>query len=172
MKKGKPRPQRGRPDRAASSPKPSARDLQVQLKIPPILLEGDEPDIKRPSRSGQEALLASEHLTAAESFKAAKLPEAYSTGQLLLISRDPHSLYAHWDLTSSQLLAYSELSSDQNLVLRVRYGSQDGLIAAELHLAAQARHSFIRVSTAGVSYVAQLGYYDAQKQWVSLSTSE
>jgi len=172
MKKGKQGPKRRRLAKTASSPKPKAPDLPVKLRIPPILLEDDEPEVKSPTTSHPETLVISKDSSTADALKTAQLPEAYSTGQLLLVSRDPHSLYACWDLTSRQRLAYSELSSERKLALRVLQGSQDGPVVAELHFEAEARHSFIHVPNAGSRYVAQLGYYDAQRRWVPISTSQ
>src|SRR5438094_6482773 len=36
-------------------------------------------------------------------FRSGELPEAYGTEKLLVAARDPHWLYAHWDLTREQL---------------------------------------------------------------------
>src|SRR5260221_3767169 len=48
-----------------------------------------------------------------------ELPDAYGTGRLFLTARDPHWLYAYWDLTWQQMADYRGQSSDGRLLLRV-----------------------------------------------------
>jgi len=142
------------------------------LQIPPILLEDDEPAPRLSSKSSQEHSVAPKHSPLAQAAESAALPEAYGTGQLLLLPKDPHSLYAHWDLTSAQQRDYRELALERKLVLRVRHSTGTGRVAAELPIEPEARHSFIYAPIAGNRYVAQLGYYDPQEHWVAITVSE
>jgi hypothetical protein len=156
-----------KPKRAAAAPKPRA----TKLKIPSILLEGDVSAPPSVSGPGQRYSLGptppEQHLPPADS----ELPEAYGTQQLFLTARDPHWLYAHWDLTGLQLKQYNRLSADGHLVLRVYRGAMDGEPVTEIHVHPESRNWFVPVPHAGVKYLASLGYYDVVKRWVTLACS-
>src|SRR6266853_1829093 len=79
---------------APAKPKPP-------LQVPPILLEGDAPSAPSAAKPGE----------------ASELPEAYGTKRLHQTARDPHWLYAHWDLSREQLKHYNGLSASRHLVL-------------------------------------------------------
>src|SRR5207237_9180029 len=102
---------------------PSARPARPTpaLKVPPLLLEGAQPAAPTRTGPGQRYALgpapAPEHVGAEE--ESRELPEAYGTKKLLLAARDPHWLYAHWDLTREQLRECNRSSADGHLVLRV-----------------------------------------------------
>ena len=111
------------------APEPAAKPKRAprtsRLKIPPVLLEGDAPTPAAPAAGGPGQRYAlgpapsSQRVPPAES----ELPEAYGTQQLFLTARDPHWLYAHWDLTREQLKKYNALSVDRHLVLRIYRGA-------------------------------------------------
>jgi uncharacterized protein len=102
----------------------------------------------------------------------ADLPDAYGTRRLLLTARDPHWLYAHWDLTVPQLREYNSLSADRHLVVRVYRDQLGDLPDAEVHVHPESRNWFIHVGVGGRRYVAELGYYtDPERRWVRISTS-
>jgi hypothetical protein len=102
----------------------------------------------------------------------ARLPEAYSTGKLLLVARDPNNLYAHWDLTQAQQARYDSLSADQRLVLKVHGEPPAATPASEVSLHPESSHCFVRVDRPGASYTAELGYYNHDRQWVTIVASE
>jgi hypothetical protein len=56
------------------------------------------------------------------------------------------------------------------MVLRVLPQPEPGH-RSEIHLQPESRHWFLEVGNAGTSYQAELGYYRANDQWVSVSTS-
>src|SRR5687767_12073973 len=88
--------------------------------IPPILLEGDTTPAPAASGPGRRyATPPVSQAAAAPPPPAAQLPEAYGTRKLLLTARDPHWLYAHWDLTAEQLKDYNKKSTDGHLLLRI-----------------------------------------------------
>ena len=89
----------------------------------------------------------------------AELPEAYGTKKLFLTARDPHWLYAHWDLTTPQQHGYNAESSDGHLVVRIYDANFQGHPAYEIHVHPESRHWFVHVERAGNSYCAELGYY-------------
>ncbi|MHB8521981.1 MAG: DUF4912 domain-containing protein [Limisphaerales bacterium] len=154
-------------------PEPESKPRQTPLKIPPILLEGDLPATVRDGGPGQRYSLApappAKHWGTVE--PPSQLPEAYGTGQLLLTARDPHWLYAHWDLTREQQAAYNSRAGEHRLVLRIYLGEAGGTPLKEVHLHAESRHWFVRVDHADARYVAEFGYYQPDGCWVSISTS-
>lgn len=134
------------------------------------MLEGDASPT--PSRSGpgeRYALGAPAPEPAARS--GAQLPTAYGTGKLLLLARDPHWLYAYWDLTDAQLREYNQKSASGHLALRIHAGEvQDSpLFTQEVH--PESRNWFLHVPQAGGKYLAELGYLNAARRWVRVSLS-
>ena len=142
------------------------------LKIPPILLEGDEPPSVPMNGPGQKYALgqvaATEALAAPEE---GALPEAYGTGKLLLAARDPHWLYAHWDFTPQQQQHYNTLAADRHLVVRVCAGTVMERPFREIHVHPESRHWFVHVERADTQYVGEIGYYRPEQQWVGIATS-
>ena len=140
------------------------------VKVPSILLEGDVPSAAPASGPGQRYSLGPtppvEHLET-----EGELPEAYGTKELLLTARDPHWLYAHWDLTNAQLKQYNALSTDGHLVLRIFKDKISDIPHNETHVHPESRNWFVHVGEGGTRYVAELGYYDKSRQWISVSTS-
>jgi uncharacterized protein len=150
----------GRPSKSSKAP-----------SIPPILLEGDHPAPPAVSGPGEKFVLGPE--PPAEEFVAesARLPEAYGTKKLFLSARDPHWLYAQWDLTRTQQLQYNKHSVDKHLRLRVYRGAVAGQPVSELHVHPESRHWFAHVECAGTKYAAELGFYQANRQWVGIASS-
>ena len=143
---------------------------QPALKIPPILLEGDGP---RPlvAEPVKKAAPASAPVVAPQARESARLPEAYGTRRLMLVARDPHWLYAHWDLTPQQQREYNALSTDRHLVVRVQPGTLAGQPFTELHVHPESHSWFIHVERAATRYSAELGYHPAVGEWVRVATS-
>jgi hypothetical protein len=137
--------------------------------IPPILLEGDETAL--PTVAGTEQKYALGPAAQAPNIEESELPQTYGTGGLLLAARDPHCLYAHWDLSGEQLRVYSTSSRDEHLVLRIHLDNVAGKQVSELPISANAQHAFAHVDHAGATYAADFGYYEAGGQWKSLSAS-
>jgi uncharacterized protein len=149
----------------------SARVEAEQLPpIPPILLEDDRPAAVPVSGPGQRYALGPS--PPAERLEPeGELPDTYGTQQLLLAARDPHWLYAHWDLTRQQQRYFNSLSQDQHLILRVRAEAAGPEAAVEVHVHPESRHWFIHVDRAGARYICELGFYTRDGEWVSVSTS-
>ena len=154
---------------APKTPRKTAR--KAALKIPPILLEDELPPTAAVSGPGQKFTLGP--VPPVESLQAGGgLPEAYGTKRLLLAARDPHWLYAHWDLSRDQQRRYNTLSADKHLVVRVYADSLAGKPAAEVHVHPESRHWFIHVDRAGIKYIAELGYYSGSSKWTAISMSD
>ena len=138
---------------------------------PAILLEGDAPARSPVSGPGQKYSLGPtppvQHLPGADT----ELPESYGTKKLFLTARDPHWLYAHWDLTREQQLKLNAQSSDGHLVLRIYAHKIEGHPVYEIHVHPESRHWFTHVERAGNSYIAELGYYSSLGKWTRISTS-
>lgn len=100
------------------------------------------------------------------------LPEAYGTGELVLRARDPHWLYAHWDLSREHQRRYNALSADGRLALRVYREEVADAPVEELRVHPESQHWFVHVRMAGVRYVAELGYYRPDGAWVTVSRSD
>ena len=141
--------------------------------IPSVLLEGDTTPAPAPSGPGQRYALGPravhEKLPAAENL--GELPEAYGTKRLLLTARDPHWLYAHWDLTKEQLKKCNALSVDGHLVLRVFKDAVAGEPFTIQHVHPESRNWFVHVGRGGTKFLAELGYYETGGRWVCISTS-
>jgi hypothetical protein len=140
--------------------------------IPPILLEGDQPPVPAASGPGERYALgpsATPQPVAVES--SGELPEAYGTRRLLLAARDPHWLYARWDLTREQQKEYNSLSADRHLVLRIFVDEIKGEPFSQVHVHPESTHWFAHVGRAGTKYLGELGYYRANGKWVVISTS-
>lgn len=152
---------------AAMPPRPARTELP---HIPPILLEDDKPAAIPVSGPGQRYSLGptppSERLE-----PEGELPDTYGTQELLLAARDPHWLYAHWDLTRQQQRYFNSLSVDRHLILRVSPEAPGAGPLAEVHVHPESRHWFIHVDRAGTRYLCELGFYTKEGEWVTISTS-
>lgn len=151
----------------------SAPQREATLEIPPILLEGDTaPSGAARSGPGERFALGPQPLGAPADVLNQALPEAYGTQKLLLMARDPHWLYAHWDFTSEQLRECNAKSVDKHMVLRVHKETIDDTPFAEIHVHPESRHWFIHVGRGGTRFLAELGYYNRQKRWTQVTLSE
>lgn len=157
---------------AAAKVVPARRPRQKKteaLKVPPILLEGDAAPAVVPSGPGEKYSLGA--TPPAQSFTGGELPESYGTRGLFLTARDPHWLYAHWDLTREQQQEMNAESTDGHLILRIYAGRIEGHPAHEIHVHPESRHWFAHVERAGNSYLAELGYYSALGRWTRVAVS-
>lgn len=151
--------------------RPMAGARREKAGVPTILLEGDAPASPAVSGPGEKYSLGP--VPPAQTFPGAEteLPEAYGTRKLTLTARDPHWLYAHWDLTREHQLQLNSKSSEGHPVLRIYANKIEGHPQYEIHVHPESRHWFAHVERAGNSYLAELGYYSALGKWVRISTS-
>jgi hypothetical protein len=164
----------GRPRRPAKPKTTTARRAYARrnkIEVPPLLLEGDQPAPPPASGPGRKYALGpvppSQHFETAET----ELPEAYGTKKLSLTARDPHWLYAHWDLTREQQLKLNARSAAGHLILRLYAGQVQGHPVCEIHVHPESRHWFAHVERAGNSYAAELGYYSPARRWTRIAVS-
>ena len=152
-----------------SSPTEAPAPRKKKIEIPAILLEGDEPSAPASSGPGEKYSLGS--TPPAQKFSGGELPESYGTKKLFLTARDPHWLYAHWDLTREQQGGLNAESTDGHLILRIFAGKIEGHPAHEIHVHPESRHWFAHVEHAGHSYAAELGYYSTFGKWTRVAIS-
>jgi len=158
------------------------------IDLPSILLEGDNPPPPPVSGPGERYALAptplEPELPAIKVVAEARttqgpapveqtpdlppireLPEAYGTERLFLAARDPHWLYAAWDLTAKQRDNYNALSRDGHLVVRTYLQQVGGTPESETHVHPGSKSWFIPVKSAGARYQAELGYQTRGGRW-------
>lgn len=87
-----------------------------------------------------------------------ELPDTYGTGRLFLAARDPHWLFAYWDLSGQQMADFRRQASDDRVVLRVFEKNHPAPIA-ELTLSHDARNWYIPANKAATTYSAELGFW-------------
>src|ERR1043166_2121691 len=146
---------------------------EAPLNIPPLLLEGDAPAAAPLSGPGQRYAVGQGSAEPSPAMPAenADLPEAYGTKKLHLTARDPHWVYAYWDMTREQLNKYNSLAAQRHLILRLYENSVQGDPIKELHVHPESRNWFVNIAHGGTPYVAVLGYYSRDTgQWTSIST--
>jgi len=165
------KPQVGKTVKRPANPLHQPDSANATLKIPPILLEGDEPGWPPVTERRQKYSLDATPTVERQGSKPRELPEAYGTARLLFLARDPHSLYAHWDLTSAQQRHYNSLAADGHLVLRVHQEDQAGPNTFELHVFPASQHWFVPVPAGGATYLAEIGYYSITREWTSVAVS-
>lgn len=143
------------------------------LDVPPILLEGDAHPVLPVSGPGTRYALGPTPAAAASvtDVESGELPEAYGTQGLLLTARDPHWLYSAWDLSREQLRKYNAQSVDRHLILRIYRDEVKGEPFREIHVHPESRNWFAHVGLGGTKFVATLGYYRKNGQWITVSTS-
>jgi hypothetical protein len=156
---------------AESTAAPKRKAVRRSVKLPDILLEGDQLGAPLVSGPGEKYALGPTPPT--QQFTAAELPESYGTKRLYLTARDPHWLYANWDLTQEQQAGYNRKSIDGHLILRVTPAGPpaNGGAGQEVHVHPESRHWFVHVDHAGTRYTAELGFYGKGQKWNSIATS-
>lgn len=169
----------------ASTPVPKARKRSVpapkkkvrpdrprkELKIPPILLEGDATPAPEVGGPGARYALAAQPVSSRFPTTGGELPQSYGTGRLFLAARDPHWLYASWDFDDEQQRKCNAASKDGHLVLRVLAENEPSPVVPEVHVHPESRNWFVHVPRAATAYHAELGYYTAARAWFSVATS-
>jgi uncharacterized protein len=166
----KPKPKTTPAKRPAAKPKLKAAPRKAPT-IPEFLLEGDRPTPPPVGGPGEKFALGPTPPAQHFELESAELPAAYGTGRLYLTARDPHWLYAHWDLTPAQQSQHNTQSLDGHLILRIYRDAVQGEPISEIHVHPESRHWFAPVERAATKYTAELGYYGKGRKWKSLSTS-
>lgn len=148
------------------------RRRQPPVPVPPLLLERDDPVASLPGKPAAAGAFggAPPSLPVAHTEPGVRA-ERPDSPELFVAARDPQWLYAHWDLSDEQVRHYNALSLEGHLSVRVHSERLDGQPLVEAQVLPESRHWFIYVGPGEASYVAQLGYYDQQRQWRPLAAS-
>jgi hypothetical protein len=133
-------------------------------------MEGDHPAPPPASGPGQKYVLGA-WPASQKAEPEAELPEAYGTKKLFLTARDPHWLYANWDLTHDQQSKLNARSAEGHLILRIYANKIEGHPLYEIHVHPESRHWFAHVEKAGSPYTAELGYYSPVGRWMRVTAS-
>ncbi|HEX3625998.1 MAG TPA: DUF4912 domain-containing protein [Verrucomicrobiae bacterium] len=141
-----------------------------KIEAPPILMEGDHPAPPPASGPGQKYILGA-WPASQKAEPEAELPEAYGTKKLFVTARDPHWLYANWDLTHDQQSKLNARSAEGHLILRIYANKIEGHPLYEIHVHPESRHWFAHVEKAGNPYTAELGYYSPVGRWMRVAAS-
>ncbi len=159
------------PPGAAEAARQGGHEIQG-ISVPPVLLEGDEPEAAPPRIEGPKAQISPPGEALKPEAPPSELPGSYGTGRLTLLPRDPGNLYAHWDLSEEQHRHYAELSADRQLRVRIHRESVSGPLVTELPVRRESNHGFIAVGTGGMQYVAELGYQPPEGTWKEIAASQ
>ena len=158
-----------RPESGVQSPESGVQS--PPLRVPAILLEDDAPGFSALPGLGQKFVLGPTPPAGQAGSQGPELPEAYGTGKFTLTARDPHWLYAQWDLTREQQRQHNGRSIHHHLVVRVHADAIASQPVAEIHVHPESQHWFIHVKQAGTAYTGELGYYQADRNWVTVAAS-
>ena len=149
----------------------AAKATEAPLIVPPILLEDDVPGLASVPDLGHKFVLGPIAPETSGRASGPQLPESYGTGKFALTARDPHWLYAHWDLTREQQREYNASSIHRHLVVRVQSESSTNQPTTEVHVHPESQHWFIHVERAGTKYTGELGYFKGAHDWVPVAES-
>lgn len=151
--------------------KRARQDSPIAAPVKPVPARTSRTSVPRPEE--EESIIPAEELSAhkfdvspappppAQVFHEehlGELPEAYGTGRLFLTARDPHWLYAYWDLGWQQMADYRGQASDGRLLLRIFEKNHADPIQ-EFTLGNDSRNWYVPVNKAATSYHAQLGFW-------------
>ena len=85
------------------------------------------------------------------------LPESYGSKKLFLVARDPHILFAYWDLSPVQYQEAARVAHDGKVFLEV-YVPGEGRVQ-QIHIWDTHKNWYLQVNRPDTNFVAQLGYY-------------
>ena len=96
------------------------------------------------------------------------LPTSYGSPTLYLMARDPHSLFAYWEIDWADAFR-DQRPRDRKVHLRVSRG--DATEETTLEIEPMAGSCYVDVSHGGESYTAEIGYYEPAGIWNSVAVS-
>ena len=113
--------------------------------------------------NGHTSELATDEIAADDA-----LPTSYASPTLYLMARDPHSLFAYWDVDWTEAFR-EQKPRDRKVHLRVT--RSDGAEETSLEVEPMAGSCYIDVTSGDESYTADLGYYEPAGVWNSVAIS-
>jgi len=97
------------------------------------------------------------------------LPRSYGGAFLFAIARDPHTLFAYWDIDWPEVFGDNP-PADRKVYLRVLW--HEGIEESKTAVEPMAGSHLIEVSHARSSYRLELGYYAPDDVWNSVAMSD
>jgi hypothetical protein len=97
------------------------------------------------------------------------LPDSYGTKKLFLVARDPHILFAYWDLNQVQYQEAARTAVDGKVFLEV-YVPGEGRVQ-QVHIWDTHKNWYLQVNRPDTNFVAQLGYYRADGSFEVMARS-
>lgn len=156
----------------ASVARPEKEQPKPKFELPKILFEGDETSVPvTTSGPGHKYAVGPAPAASKQPQKMQTLPQRLGSGNLTLTARDPHSLFAHWDLSIEQQRGYLADAGARHLSIRLRAQDAGGAVLSETAVLAETRHWFLHAPQAGTRYAAELGYYVTAGEWISVAIS-
>ncbi|PZR71331.1 MAG: hypothetical protein DLM73_16155 [Chthoniobacterales bacterium] len=98
-----------------------------------------------------------------------ELPRSYGRPLLVAIARDPHTLFAYWDLDWPEIFG-GRPPVDRKIYLRAQ--ASDGTEETRATVEPFAGSHCLPVTRAGASYQVELGYYEPAGVWNSVAMSD
>ncbi len=139
---------------AAAAPAPSAEpqdDSTFRVSADPVVENGNGHTV------GETAGAAD-----------AGLPTSYGSQALYLMARDPHSLFAYWDIDWAETFR-EQKPRDRKVHLRV--SRSDGEEETALEVEPMAGSCYVEVASGDEQYTAEIGYYEPAEVWNSVAIS-
>jgi len=90
------------------------------------------------------------------------LPDTYHEDVLYLVARDPHWLFAYWDVNWTAVSA-------AKYYLKIYVSGK--IEVATVEIKPEARNWYVEVGNANTTYFAELGFFDEFGIWISMATS-
>jgi hypothetical protein len=85
------------------------------------------------------------------------LPDSYGTKKLFLVARDPHLVFAYWDLDPVQYQEATRAAHDGKVFLEL-YVPGEGRVQ-QIHVWDSHKNWYLQVNRPDTQFIAQLGYY-------------
>ena len=98
----------------------------------------------------------------------AGLSSSYGSQSLYLMARDPHSLFAYWDIDWAETFR-EQKPRDRKVHLRV--SRSDGEEETALEVEPMAGSCYVDVKSGDEQYTAEIGYYEPADVWHSIALS-
>jgi hypothetical protein len=100
--------------------------------------------------------------------EALHLPRSYGTETLSLLARDPHTVFAFWDIDWNA--AFRGLALKERKV-HLRLLDADGTEQTTVEVEPMAGSCYVTVADADAAYSGEIGYYHPTTKWHCLATS-
>ncbi|NJK91350.1 MAG: DUF4912 domain-containing protein [Blastochloris sp.] len=97
------------------------------------------------------------------------LPPSYGTRKLYLTARDPHFLYAYWDLNHDQLVEGERSAHDGKIFLQLYHSNGQRL--QQIQISTWSKEWVLHVNQPDTTFFSEIGYYRADGGFEVLSRS-